>query len=107
MQKSTNFSCLQTYFDQYEDKSLKWLGLIESLIFKDFQGLPKNVISLTELFVFLNRNFSLRSKLSLDTKTSQCFITENAKKNLFNLKYYLTKGILQFTVFFDHPVAIS
>ena len=52
----------------------------------------------------MNRNFSLRSKLSLDTKTSQCFITENAKKNLFNLKYYLTKGILQFTVFFDHPV---
>ena len=48
MQKSTNFSCLQTYFDQYEDKSLKWLGLIKSLIFKDFQGLPKNAISFSE-----------------------------------------------------------
>ena len=84
MQKSTNFSCLQTYFDQYEDKSLKWLGLIKSLIFKDFQGLPKNAISFTELFLFFNPNFSLSSKLSSDTKTFQCFITENAKESLFN-----------------------
>ena len=84
MQKSTNFSCLQTYFDQYEEKNLKLLGLIKSQIFKYFQGLPKKAISFTKLFVFLTRNFSLNSKLSLDTKTSQCFITENAKKNLFN-----------------------
>ena len=52
----------------------------------------------------MNTNFSLSSKLSLDIKTSQCFITENGKGNLLNGKYYLTKGILQFTVFFDHPV---
>ena len=102
--KNTNFSCLQTYFYQYEEKSLKWLGLIKSQIFKDFQGLPKNAINFTEWFLFLNPSFSLSSKLSLDTKTSQCFITENTKENLFNWKYYLTKGILQFTVFFDHPV---
>ena len=75
---------LQTYFDQYEEKSLKWLGLIKSQIFKYFQGLPKKAISFTKLFVFLNQNFSLSSKLSLDTKTTQCFITENFKENLFN-----------------------
>ena len=30
---------------------------------------------------------------------------ENHQVNLFNSKYNPTKGILQFTVFFDHPVA--
>ena len=74
----------QTYFGQYEEKSLKWLGLMKSQFFLYFQGLPKNAISFTELFLFFNPNFSLSSKLSLDTKTSQCFITENARKNLFN-----------------------
>ena len=29
---------------------------------------------------------------------------ENHQVNLFNSKYNPTKGILQFTVFFDHPV---
>ena len=85
-------------------KKLEMAWFDEKSIFLYFQGLPKNAISFTELFLFFNPNFSLSSKLSLDTKTSKCFITENTKENLFNWKYYLTKGILQFTVFFDHPV---
>ena len=31
---------------------------------------------------------------------------ENHQVNLFNSKYNPTKGILQFTVFFDHPVSL-
>ena len=33
-------------------------------------------------------------------------MTENHKGNILAAKYYLTKGILQNTVFFDPPVAI-
>ena len=32
---------------------------------------------------------------------------ENHQVNLFNSKYNPTKGILQFTVLFDHPVDTS
>ena len=81
-------------------------GLVyEKYFFYSAWNLPKNNIISTTLFIILNPIFSLSSNLSLYIKTSPYFITENAKGNLFFWKYYLIKGILQFTVFFDHPVA--